>query len=256
MRYFDTHAHLDYETYQENFDGFYQNLMASGVEKVVIPGVTLAETPRIIDLIDKYENLYAAVGIHPSDAKTFDENSIEALRKYAENPKVVGIGETGLDYYHDKTFNEIQKECFIAHIKLANELEKPLIIHDRDAHRDTFDVIKQYKSKNIDLIMHCFSGSVEFAKECIKEGYYIAIGGVVTFKNAKVLKEVAKEIPLEKLVIETDAPFLTPHPFRGETNSPEYLKYVAVEIAGLKGISAEEVCEATFSNGLRVFNLI
>ena len=178
----------------------------------------------------------------------------DKIIEYSKHKKIVAIGEIGLDYYWDKSNVEAQKEIFIKQIKLANNLNLPIAIHDRDAHKDTFDILKEY-NKNSTVIMHCFSGSVELARECIKEGWYIALGGVVTFKNAVKTKEVAKEIPLEYLLLETDAPYLTPVPYRGEENQPAYVKYVAEEIAKIKEISVDEVDKITTENTIKVFNL-
>ena len=194
------------------------------------------------------------LGVHPTEARDWTDDLIEKIKEYSKHSKIVAIGEIGLDYYWDKSFNDIQKEVFIKQIKLANELNLPISIHDRDAHKDTFDILKEY-NRCSDIIMHCFSGSVEFAKECIKEGWYIALGGVITFKNAVKMKDVAKEIPLEKLLIETDAPYLAPVPHRGEENQPAYIKYVAEEIAKIKGITFEEVDKATTKNAIKVFNI-
>ena len=166
----------------------------------------------------------------------------------------MGIGEIGLDYYWDKSFNDLQKEVFIKQIKLANELNFPISVHDREAHKDSFDILTEF-NKNSIVIMHCFSGSVEFMHECVKQGWYIAIGGVVTFKNAIKMKEVAKEVPLDKLLIETDAPYLTPVPYRGKTNQPAYVKYVAEEIANLRNTSFEEINEQTTKNAKLVFKI-
>ena len=166
----------------------------------------------------------------------------------------MGIGEIGLDYYWDKSFNDLQKEVFIKQINLANELNFPISVHDREAHKDSFDILTEF-NKNSIVIMHCFSGSVEFMHECVKQGWYIAIGGVVTFKNAIKMKEVAKEVPLDKLLIETDAPYLTPVPYRGKTNQPAYVKYVAEEIANLRNTSFEEIDEQTTKNAKLVFKI-
>lgn len=251
IKLIDTHAHLDFDDYQENFDNLLDELHAAGIKKVIIPGVTIKDTDKIIKLINKYDNLYGAVALHPSEVKEWDENSYSKLEKYAQNKKIVAIGETGLDFYWDKSNIEKQKKVFIEHIKLAKELDLPIIIHDRDAHGDILEILKQ---ENVSRgVMHCFSGSAEFALECVKLGFYIALGGPVTFKNAKKPKEVAQAIPLERLLLETDSPFLTPHPFRGKKNDPSKLILVAEEIAKIKGISLEEVAKITTSNAEALF---
>jgi TatD DNase family protein len=170
------------------------------------------------------------------------------------NNKIIGIGEIGLDYYWDKTYKELQKEIFIKQIEFANEMNLPLNIHSRDAHGDTLEILKKY-NKNSTAIMHCFSGSLEFARECIKEGIYIAMGGVVTFKNAIKAKEVAQNIPLEYLLLETDDPYLAPVPYRGKENQPVYVKYVAEYIAGLRNMPTDEIAKITTQNAERIFNL-
>ncbi|MDD3014274.1 MAG: TatD family hydrolase [Candidatus Gastranaerophilales bacterium] len=250
-RLIDTHAHLDFEDYQGNFDNLLDEAKSAGVEKIIIPGVTIKDLNRIITLIDKYENLFGAVALHPSEAKDWNDDSYNILKEYASHPKVVAIGETGLDYYWDKTFTDTQKFVFKEHTRLAKELDLPLIIHDRDAHADILEILKEEGVNK--GVMHCFSGSAEFAAECIKLGMHIALGGPVTFKNAKKPKEVAKSVPLDKLVLETDSPFLAPQPFRGKQNDPSKIKLVAEEIASIKKISLEEVANITSKNAEILF---
>lgn len=255
MGYIDTHAHIDFPEYQEDFSAFLNELKENNVENVIIPGVNIEDTPRIIDLINKYDMLFGAVGVHPSEAQKWDENSLSYLFSLKDNKKIVAIGEIGLDYYWDKSFIELQQDIFRQQIELAKELKLPIIIHDREAHADTFKILKETNAKETGVLMHCFSGSVELMKECLKKGYYIALGGTVTFKNAVKPKEVAKEIPLEFLMLETDSPYMTPVPFRGQTNSPKYLNFVAQEIANLKNIDVEEVIQKTTENAKNFFNL-
>jgi TatD DNase family protein len=247
----DTHAHLDFDDYQEDFDHLLADIASACVEKIIIPGVTLKDIGKIIKLIDKYENLYGAVAIHPSEVKEWNTDSYSILKEYAHYKKIVAIGETGLDYYWDKSNIDKQKEVFIKHIRLAKELDLPLIIHDREAHGDILDILKQEKVTR--AVMHCFSGSAEFALECAKMGLYIALGGPVTFKNAIKPKEVAKVVPLNKLLLETDSPYLTPHPYRGKRNDPSKIKLVAEEIATLREISVEEVAKITTQNAENLF---
>ena len=186
--------------------------------------------------------------------KDWDDSILDKIREYSKSEKIIAIGEIGLDYYWDKSFNDLQKEVFIKQVKLANELNLPISIHDREAHKDTFDILKEY-NKTSKVVMHCFSGSVEFARECLKEGWYVALGGVVTFKKAIKTKDVAIDVPLDRLLLETDAPYLTPVPYRGSENQPAYVRYVAEEIAKLRGISYEEVAEATSKNAKDVFSI-
>jgi len=253
IKLIDTHAHLDMKEFRANLDEVLENCRNAGIEKVLIPGVTLKDTPRIIKLIEKYPQLYGGVALHPSDAKDWDENSYDTLKQYAQHPKIIAIGETGLDYYWDKTFIDLQKHVFKEHIRLAKEVNKPLIIHSREASADILAILKETNAKEIGGVMHCFSGSAEFALECIKEGFYIALGGPVTFKNAKKPKEVAQAVPLDKLLLETDSPYLAPQQFRGKLNAPSKVVYVAEEIASLRNISVEQVAEATYQNSIRLF---
>ena len=253
MGLIDTHTHincLEKITPEESV----RNAIDSGVEILLVPSAAPADIDVIPELIKKYDNVYGMLGIHPEDAKNWDEGILDKIRKYSEDEKIIAIGEIGLDYYWDKKHIDIQKDIFIKQVQLANELHLPISVHDRDAHKDTFDILKEY-NKTSNVVLHCFSGSVEFSRECLKEGWYIALGGVVTFNSANKMKEVAKTVPLDRLLLETDAPYLTPVPFRGKENQPAYVKYVAEEIAKLRGISFEEVASATTDNAKRVFNL-
>ena len=239
----DTHAHLD----------MLKDLDITGVGKIVVPAVEVATLDKVVSF-SEIENVYSMVGIYPSEAKTYSDEIESKMIKLAKNPKVVAIGEIGLDYYWDKTFVDLQKEVFIKQIKLANELNLPIVVHDREAHKDCFDIVKAH-NKGSKVLFHCFSGSVEFMRECVKEGWYIALGGVVTFKNAIKMKEVAKEVPLDKLVLETDSPYLTPVPFRGKENKPAYTKYVAEEIAKLRGMEYSEIVDITTTNAEDFFGI-
>lgn len=247
----DTHAHLDM---YEDWNAVIERAKANGVKKIIIPAVETEYFQKILDIANSYENVYCMLGIFPTEAKNWHDDILDEIRTLSKNKKVVAIGEIGLDYYWDKSFVEAQKDIFIKQIKLANELGLPIEIHDREAHKDCFDILKEYNNGS-DVVFHCFSGSVEFAKECIKQGWYVALGGVVTFKNAVKTKEVAKEIPLEMLMLETDSPYLTPVPYRGKENQPAYVKYVAEEIAKLRGCSVEEVVSVTTANAEKVFKI-
>lgn len=239
----DTHVHLDMLT---AFD-------ISGVGKVVVPSVEYKTMDKVIKLTE-YKNVYSMIGIYPTEAKTYNQEVENKMIEYAQNAKVVAVGEIGLDYYWDKSFVDLQKEIFIKQIELANRLNLPIVVHDRDAHKDTFDILKQY-NKSSKVLLHCFSGSVEFMRECVNEGWYIALGGVVTFKNAVKAKDVAKAVPLEKLVLETDSPYLTPVPYRGKENKPAYVRFVAEEIANLRNMSVDEIIDITTRNAEEFFNI-
>ena len=252
----DTHTHINYlEKISE--EESVRNAFENGVEKIIVPAASPDDIDVIPGIVNKYYNVYGMLGVHPEDAPKWNDDILKKIRIGVENnrDKIVAIGEIGLDYYWDKKHMDLQKDMFIKQIELANELNLPLSIHDRDAHKDTFDILKKY-NKSSKVVMHCFSGSVEFARECLKEGWYLAIGGVVTFNSAYKMKEVAKVVPLDRLLLETDAPYLTPVPFRGKENQPAFVKYVAEEIATLRGVTFEEIADATTQNAKLVFNLV
>lgn len=249
----DTHTHINMIE-GITVEDILKNAKENGVDKIIVPSANPKDFERIMELINKYANVYGMLGVHPSDAKDWDDKLINEIKNLAQNKKIVAIGEVGLDYYWDKSFNDLQKEIFIKQIKLANELNLPIDVHDRDAHKDTFDILKEYNNGS-KVVMHCFSGSVEFAKECIKEGWYLGIGGVVTFKNAVKMKEVVQAVALEHILLETDAPYLTPVPYRGQENQPAYVKFVAGEIAKLRRITLEEVIRITAQTSELIFKI-
>lgn len=248
----DTHTHIDMDNYKDSFEQILKTAEEYGVKKLIIPGVEPSGFIRITELCDKYENVYGAVGIHPEEVRKYDKQSEKLIHEYIKHPKILAVGEIGLDYYWDKSQIELQKEIFEKQILIAKEARKPVLVHDREAHLDTLEILKKTNAADIGVVMHCFSGSPEFAMECVKEGFYIALGGVVTFKNAKKVKEVAKVVPLEKLLLETDAPYMTPVPYRGKENQPAYVKFVAEEIANLRGINFEEVAQITTQNAIKL----
>lgn len=249
----DTHSHINMIE-SISLEEVFKNAKENGIDKIIIPSAYPKDIDVVMSLVETHVNLYGMLGVHPTEVKDWNDNLIDKIKEYSKHPKIVAIGEIGLDYYWDKSFNDLQKEVFIKQIKLANELNLPISIHDREAHKDTYDILKEY-NKGSDIVMHCFSGSVEFAQLCLKEGWYLALGGVVTFKNAIKMKEVAKIVPLDKLLLETDAPYLAPTPFRGKENQPAYVKYIAEEIASLRGTNIDEIAEATTQNAVKVFGL-
>ncbi|QSX04764.1 TatD family hydrolase [Sedimentibacter sp. zth1] len=251
----DSHAHLDDEKFDEDRDELINLLKQNGVELVLNPGCDVKTSERSIQLSEKYDMIYAAVGTHPEDADKMDEETLELYKKYALNKKVLAIGEIGLDYYYDNSPREYQRKWFREQVKLAKQLDMPYIVHDRDAHEDVFNIMKEEHYSGARGILHCYSGNIELAKEFIKMGFLISLGGPVTFKNSKVSKKVAFEIPLEHLLIETDSPYLAPEPFRGKRNQPALVKYVAEEIAKIKGVSYDEVVNKTNSNFKRLFKI-
>lgn len=247
----DTHAHLDM---YENVDEIIRNAQNDNIKKIIIPAVEEKFFDKIIHIAESYENIFCQLGIFPSEAKNWTTETESKIKHLANHKKVVAIGEIGLDYYWDKTFIEEQKLIFQKQIELANELKLPIVVHDREAHKDCMDILKEH-NKTSDVIFHCFSGSIEMMRECVKNGWYIALGGVVTFKNAVKMKDVAREIPLEYLMLETDSPYLTPVPYRGKENQPAYVKYVAEEIGNLRNIPVSDIIKHTTDNAERVFGI-
>jgi TatD DNase family protein len=255
MMLFDTHAHLNDEQFNEDRDEVVLRAKENGVARIVNVGFNRQTIPTSLALAEKYDFIYTAVGWHPQDAKDMREDDLDWLRELSRHEKVVAIGEIGLDYYWDTSPRDVQQAVFRKQIQLARELQLPIIIHDRDAHQDIVDILREEKADEVGGIMHCFSGSLEMAKECLAMNFYISFGGPVTFKNAKKPKEIAKEIPLDRLLIETDCPYLTPEPYRGKRNETGYVRYVAETIAGLRGMESQELARVTFENAKRVFRM-
>ena len=253
--YIDTHVHLNADQYEEDIDEVIQRALEAGVEKMVVIGFDRKTILKAMELTEQHAFIYAVVGWHPVDAIDCTEEDLEWIESLTAHPKVVGIGETGLDYHWDKSPRDIQQEVFRKQIRLAQKVNLPIIIHNRDATADVIRILREEEAEKTGGIMHCFGGSVETAKECIDMNFMISLGGPVTFKNAKTPKEVATEIPLEYLLIETDAPYLAPHPYRGKRNEPAWVTLVAEEIARLKNLSVKEVADETTKNALKVFNI-
>lgn len=253
--FIDTHVHLNADQYENDVEEVIQRALAASVEKMVVIGFDRKTIEKALVLAEQYPFIYAVVGWHPVDAIDCTEEDLAWIEELAAHPKVVGIGEIGLDYYWDKSPKEVQQQLFRKQIRLAQKVNLPIIIHNRDATADVVQILKEEEAHQTGGIMHCFSGSVETAKECIHMNFMISLGGPVTFKNAKVPKQVAQEISLDHLLIETDAPYLTPHPYRGKRNEPAYVTLVAEEIARLKDLSVEEVAKRTTENALKLFNL-
>ena len=252
---FDTHAHLDDKQFARDRAEVIQRAREGGVELIVNVGYNLASAKRTLALVEEYDFIYGSVGLHPHDAKDGDDRTLTELKRMAQHPKIVAIGEMGLDYYWDHSPHEVQKEVFRKQIALARELKLPIIIHDRDAHQDVLNIVKEEGAKEVGGIFHCYSGSWPMAREVMKLGFYISLAGPVTFHNAQKSKEVAKEVPLDYLLIETDCPYLAPVPFRGKRNEPLYVGKVAEMIAEIKGLPLEKVVEVTKENGKRVFGI-
>lgn len=251
----DTHAHLNAEQYENDVEEVMARAKENGVEKIVVVGFDQPTIQRAIELAEAHDFIYACVGWHPVDAIDMTNEDLAWIEELAAHPKVVALGEMGLDYHWDKSPRDIQKEVFRKQIRLAKKVKLPIVIHNRDATADIVEILKEENASEVGGIMHCFSGSVEIAKQCVDMNFYISLGGPVTFKNAVKPKEVAAELPLERLLVETDCPYLTPHPHRGKRNEPGYVRLVAEEIARIKGIPFEEVAKATTENAMRLFGI-
>lgn len=252
---FDTHVHLNADQFSEDVTEVIERARAAGVSNMVVVGFNKETIEKAIKLVEQYDFLYASVGWHPVDAILMRKEDFEWLEKVAGHPKVVALGEMGLDYHWDTSPRDVQKEVFRKQIRLARKLRLPIIVHNREATEDVVQILKEEKAEEVGGIMHCFSGSPEIAKACIQLNFYISLGGPVTFKNAKKPKRVAEEVPLDRLLIETDCPYLAPHPYRGKRNEPAYVQLVAKQIAEIKGISYEEVAEATTANAKKLFGI-
>jgi len=251
----DSHAHLQDREYKNDLDQVLARAARAGVDTIICIGFDFSASQKAVELANRNKNIYATVGIHPHDAKTLDEQILEKLYNLALNPKVVAIGEIGLDYYRNLSPVEQQKKAFVEQIKLAQEINKPVVVHDRDAHQDVLDIIKREKAGINGGIMHCYSGQLPLAVELVKEGFYISFAGPLTFKNAKKSHEVAQKINLDRILIETDCPYLTPEPFRGKRNEPAHVKLVAQKLAEIRNLEFEEIADITSSNTKRVFRL-
>ncbi len=252
---FDTHTHYNDKKYDSDREEQLSSLKEAGVDRIVNISASWQDLQDTLVLVEKYPFIYGAVGLHPDHVGEMTEDRFEQLRAYCQRPGIVAVGEIGLDYHWDVEPRDYQKEMFKRQLRLAVEEDMPVVIHSRDAARDTFDIMKKEHAGTTGGIIHCYSGSVEMAREYVKLGYYLGIGGVVTFKNSRVLKAVTEEIPLSHLVLETDCPYLAPTPYRGKRNSSVYLHLVAEAIASLKGISVKEVEEVTYANAMEVYRI-
>ncbi len=252
---FDSHAHYDDHAYDGDREEILPALARDGVGTVVNVGASLEGTRRTVELIRKYPFMYGAAGVHPDEVGELNEETFAWLREQCLQKKIVAVGEIGLDYYWDKESHEVQKKWFVRQLKLAKELSLPVIVHSREAAADTMEILKQEYSPQTPAVIHCYSYSPELAREYVKMGYYLGIGGVVTFKNAKKLKEVVLETPLERILLETDCPYLAPEPYRGKRNDSRNLTYVAKAVADIKGLTPEAVIEATEKNAGTFYRL-
>lgn len=251
--YFDSHAHYDDEKFDLDREELLNSLKEKGVDHVINAAADMQSAYSSIELAKQYEFIYAAIGVHPHDAENMKEADLSTLEEMSKYEKVVAIGEIGLDYYYDFSPKDIQRKWFIEQLELAKKVDLPVIIHSRDACQETFEIIRESGIKK--GVIHCFSGSKEMAKEYVKMGFYIGIGGSLTFKNARKTVEVVEEIPITSILIETDAPYLTPVPYRGRRNDSSYLIHVVEKIAEIKAITSEEVSKVTTENAKKLFNI-
>ncbi len=250
---FESHAHYDDEAFDEDRDELLSGLKEKGIGCVMNISSSLSSVRTTLALAKKYPFVYAAVGIHPTDTGELDEENFEWLKKQCREEKVLAVGEIGLDYYWDNVDRDIQKKWFARQLALANEVKLPVVVHSRDAAKDTLDVMKAAEAVGKRGVIHCFSYTKESAREFLDMGYLIGVGGVVTFQNAKKLKECVEYLPMDAILLETDSPYLAPVPYRGKRNCSLYLPYVVAEIARIKGVSEEEVIEITEENAKRLF---
>lgn len=250
---YETHTHFDDASFDSDRDEAIQKAVSAGVSAFINVASSMSSSKSSMELAHKYQFFRASVGVHPEECATLSENDMDILAKYAEDEAVVAIGEIGLDYYWDEPDRDIQKKWFCRQIELARKVNLPLIIHSRDAAADTYDILVSEKAEEVGGIMHCYSYSSQMADKFIELGFYIGVGGVVTFKNGKKLREVVEHIPMERIVVETDSPYMAPVPNRGKRNSSEYLPYIMEEIATIKGLTREEAETITYNNAVKLF---
>lgn len=252
---FETHAHYDDHKFDEDRHELLSQMEAGGVTTIVNISSDMESVHETVELTKKYPFMYGAVGVHPCDTENLTEKDLEIIRQASREEKIVAIGEIGLDYYWDEPDRSIQKKWFEAQMELAREEKLPVVIHSRDAAQDTVEMMKALKAEEIGGVVHCYSYSKEMVKTFLDMGFYIGVGGVVTFKNAKKLKEAVEYVPMDRIVLETDCPYLAPEPYRGKRNSSLYLPYVAEQIAALKGLTSEEVIKETRKNALALYRM-
>jgi TatD DNase family protein len=256
MMLIDSHAHLEMPDFKKDLEAVIQRAKESGVEYIFTVGTEKKDWKRAVEIADSHPSIYVILGVHPHNAKEIDDQTYPTLKKLCRNGKVKAYGEIGLDFFRNLSPRDIQLKRFREQIGLAKELDLPIVIHDREAHRETLEILKSEKAEESGGIIHCFSGDYEMAKACMDMGFYISIPGSITFKNAEGSREIVERIPLESLLVETDAPFLTPEPFRGKRNEPSYVRYTAQKVAEIKKVSFEKVAEITTQNALRVYRLL
>jgi TatD DNase family protein len=256
MMLIDSHSHLEMPDFKMDLEEVIQRAKESGVEYIFTVGTEREDWVRALEIAHLHPSVYAILGVHPHNVKEIDEETYSTLRKLCRDEKVRAYGEIGLDFYRNLSPRAIQLKRFREQILLAKELGLPIVIHDREAHRETLEILRSEKADECKGVIHCFSGDYQMAKDCIEMGFYISVPGTITYKKADGFQEIVKRLPLESLLIETDAPFLAPVPFRGKRNEPSYVRFTAQKIAEIKNVSFEKVAEVTTENALRVYKLL
>lgn len=252
---FDTHAHYDDDAFDEDRDELLNSLKKQGVGRIINVGASIASTKRTIELMNQYPFIYGILGVHPCDTQELTEADMDWLKEQFQNPRAVAVGEIGLDYYWDEPGRDVQQKWFERQLSLAREVNKPVCIHSRDAANDTFSIMRNAHAEELGGVIHCFSYGKEMAREFLSMDFYFGIGGVLTFNNGKKLKEAAAYIPMDKILLETDCPYLAPVPYRGKRNNSSYLSYVVQVLAQIKGLSENEVIRITRENGEKLFGM-
>jgi TatD DNase family protein len=253
MPMIDSHAHLDLPEFSHDLEAVIQRALDNGIDSIITVGIGMDECRKALELAGRYPFMYATLGMHPHNAAACDSAAIDFIEKNAAHAKVVALGEMGLDYFRNRSPRDAQRSCFRNQLGLARSLKMPVVIHDRDAHDETLEILREEHAQDIGGVLHCFSGDTAMAFACIDMGFYISIPGTITFKSAHVIQEVVRNVPLEHLLIETDCPFLTPVPYRGKRNEPAYVRLVAEKIAQIKQLHVDEVAQATAANTRKIF---
>lgn len=251
----DTHAHLDHERFKGDVDQVIERAKLAQVQSIITVGADLASSRQAVEFARRYPDVIATVGVHPHDADSVSESVLNEIAILAQDEGVVAIGEIGLDYHYDFSPRDVQRRVFAIQISLARELELPIVVHVREAYQDVMSILKSEHAEDVGGIVHCFSGDREAAKDCLDMGFYISVGGILTFANSQELREIIRGLPMDRILLETDAPYLTPVPYRGKRNEPAYLVHVAEALANLKGITFDEVAETTTLNACKLFGL-
>ncbi|MCD6581667.1 MAG: YchF/TatD family DNA exonuclease [Desulfuromusa sp.] len=244
----DSHAHLDGGKFANDLDETIERATANGISHILTIGCDLESSENSITVAERYENIFAAVGVHPHDATEINDAALAKLRTMLSHPKVVALGEIGLDFYRDRSPREIQRSAFRQQIRLAKEVDKPIIVHDRDAHDEVIQILKEENAAQVGGVLHCFSGDLEMAKQCLELGFYLSFTGTITYPKNDIIREIIKEIPIDRMLVETDCPYLSPQKFRGKRNEPAYVRYTAEKMAEVKGLSIEDVARVTSRN--------